>query len=139
MAERRQKQIGPSGSSGVIDIPILVVVRVREKSGEESNLSFHTLVSVRYADAVQYLKLKAGEAKNRVTLSKALAHSLAEQYRPVIEKRGDAEVLRIAGKIAPSLFDQLMETLERQGLIVQADSPKYVKQRMRYWKLSSGD
>jgi hypothetical protein len=138
VVERRQKRVGQPRQAAALDIPILVSVRIREKEGQESNLSFHTLVSLNLDDAVQHLKLKASEAKNRVTLSKALAHSLAEHYRPVIEKRGDAEVIRMTGKIAPKVFDQLMEILEAQGLVVEAESPKYVKQRMKYWRLAIG-
>jgi hypothetical protein len=138
VVDRRQKRVGEPRQAPALDIPILVSVRIREKEGQESNLSFHTLVSVNLADVAQQLKLKAGSVKNRVTLSKALAHSLAEHYRPVIEKRGDAEVIRITGKIAPKVFDQLMDILERQGLVVEAEAPKYVKQRMKYWRLAIG-
>jgi hypothetical protein len=138
VVDRRQKRIGQPRQAAALEIPILVSVRIREKDAQESNLSFHTLVSLNIADAVQHLKLKGAEVKNRVTLSKALAHSLAEHYRPVIEKRGDAEVIHMTGKIAPKVFDQLMEMLEGQGVVVEAESPKYVKQRMKYWRLAIG-
>lgn len=127
---------GLPDSQGTFELRVRISSSVREQNGQESKFSFQTIIVLKLADAVQHLRLKPGEAKNRLTLLKALANSLAAQFRPAIEKRGDVAVTRIMGKIDRAVFDQLIEAMAREGLIVEAESPKYVKQTMKYWRLA---
>jgi hypothetical protein len=119
-----------------LDVPILVSVRTVEASGEETELSFHTIIAITASEAVQRLRLQPGEAKNRGALLKTLANSLAAQFRSAAEKHGGGRVKRISGKIAPEVFDRIIEEMAQQGLVVQTESPKYVRQKIRYWRLA---
>src|SRR4051812_45649250 len=85
--QKRQRQ-----TAEPLEIPILVSVRMAEASGEETELSFHTIVAITASDAVQRLRLEPGEAKNRGALLKTLANSLAAPFRSPAEKHGGAKV-----------------------------------------------
>ena len=125
-----------SASSNHFDVPITVFFRRRERIDEESDQSFQTKVSLKSADALEHLCLTPGKTQNRVTLLKRFANSVAAGFRAAIEKRDGAKIVRVTGKIDSIVFRQVVETLEREGLIVQAEPPKYVKQRIKYWRLA---
>ena len=138
-AERRKAGTSGTGrpaSNEIIEVGIEISWLSEEANKTRSKVSFRTIVQMTFSEAVSHLRLKPGEAKNRVTLLKMFSDSVAARFRETIERQGYSKV-RVHGKVAEASFDELMAALETRGLVTKAEAPLYVKQRAKYWQLSA--
>ena len=139
-AERRKAGTSGTGrpaSNEIIEVGIEISWLSEEANKTRSKVSFRTIVQMTYGEAVAHLRLKPGEAKNRVTLLKMFSDSVAARFRETIERQGYSKVVRVHGKVDGASFDELMAGLETRGLVTKAEAPLYVKQRAKYWQLSA--
>ena len=123
-------------SGGMVEVPIVVSWESSGEEGEKEKISFQTIVRLSVQEAVSHLRLKSGEAKNRVTLLRSFASSVAARFKGAIQERAERKLIRVSGKVDAGDFEEILETLAREGLVVEAEPPKYVKQRVKYWRLA---
>jgi hypothetical protein len=133
---KRERGTGQSASTEQIEAGIEISWLTEEPNGTRSKVSFRTIVELTYREALSHLRLKPGEPRNRVTLVKMFSDSIAARFRKTIEQQGYSKVVRVHGKVDGASFDEVMGALERRGSVIQAEPPKYVKQRSKYWQLS---
>jgi hypothetical protein len=128
---------GQPASNDLLEAAIEISWLSEEGNGTRSKVSFRTIVKLTYSEALSHLRLKAGEPRNRVTVLKMFSDAVAAGFREAIERQGYSKVIRVHGKVDGAAFDEIMAALEKRGLVMEAEAPVYVKQRSKYWQLSS--
>lgn len=119
-----------------IEVPLVVSWTAEEIPGHLSKVAYSTRVRLTWEDTLAELPLKAGEAKNRITLLKMFGDALAGRLKGMIEAQGRSKIGRLHGKVEAATFDKIIAGLTERGWIEVTTSPQYVKQRSTYWRLS---
>ena len=86
-AERRTtgtSRTEPLASEEIIELGIEISWVTEEPNKARSKVSFRTIVKLTYVEALSRLRLKPGEARNRVTLVKMFSDSVAAGFRNTI-------------------------------------------------------
>ena len=123
-------------SADSVEIEIIVSWSGEEKDGEEFKGSILTRVRLTWDGALAHLSLKGEEARNRISLLKMFANSVAGRLRPAMERHGYTKIKHLTGKIEAAVFDKIIEELQGRGYVRAADPPKYVRQARKYWRLT---
>lgn len=140
----RDNKGNPNGpeSSGIsinasgFEMPLEISWVAEEQPGVATKVSFLTLVTLRWEEALAHMHLTESKGENRVTLSRLFTNSVAARFKPAIQQKGQGKIKRVGGHIDRAVFDLVMEQFEKRGWIEATQAPKYVKQRSRYWKLT---
>ena len=107
-----------------------------EVGNAPAKVSFRTIVWLEWDALLRALPLKEGAAKNRVTLLKALSNALALQFRDAIDRQGQGVVRQLRGRLDGEAFEEIMDRLEKAGIVARVEGPKYVRQKSTYWSLT---
>lgn len=130
---------GPAGISigaHAFEMPLEISWVAEEQPGVPTKVSFLTLVTLTWEEALRHMHLLDSKGENRVTLSRLFTNAVAARFKPAIAQKGKGKIKRVSGHIDPSVFDSVIEQLQKRGWIEATEAPKYVKQRSRYWKLT---
>jgi hypothetical protein len=127
---------GMSISENAFEMPLEISWVGEEQPGVATKVSFLTLVTLTWEEALGHMHLLESKGENRVTLSRLFTNAVAARFKPAIQQKGKGKIKRVSGHIDSTVFDRVIEELQKRGWIEPAESPKYVKQRSRYWKLT---